>query len=391
MPLRRLTRFSKLELDKERAELQATIDELDAILEDDKLLRKVVSDELNDVAKTYGTPRRTVLLESAGQTVTAAVSAGGGRRPVLRLPLQQRPPRAHLRHRHAGGRRGPREARRDRLRGAGHRSRAGRRPHHAGPARQGRRARPADAARDRQPPAPAGRRSRQRVPRAGGGRARARADHPRRGLPRAGARHPPGHRQAGQRRGAREPRRLGGHPARRRRRGRGRGRARARRRGALLRHLGRPAAALRRERGAAPGPVRRWHRRRTPRGQAVGRLLRRVPSRRHDGGGHRLGLGHGTARHRAGRPEGHAVRGVPRQGPRHGRRALPPLPQGRGHPRPRVGGSRSGAGRRLERRRRRPPRGDRSSRRLRRARLAAGGGRVRAGLPPRRGRDRLCA
>ena len=74
MPLRRLTRFSKLELDKERAELQAAIDELDAILEDDKLLRKVVSDELNDVAKTYGTPRRTVLLESAGQTVTAAVS-----------------------------------------------------------------------------------------------------------------------------------------------------------------------------------------------------------------------------------------------------------------------------------------------------------------------------
>src|SRR6476646_1787172 len=49
MPLRRLTKFSKLELDKEAAELQATIDELDAILGDDKLLRKVVSDELNDV------------------------------------------------------------------------------------------------------------------------------------------------------------------------------------------------------------------------------------------------------------------------------------------------------------------------------------------------------
>ncbi|MEO5711788.1 MAG: DNA topoisomerase (ATP-hydrolyzing) [Nocardioidaceae bacterium] len=74
MPLRRLTKFSKLELDKEAAELQATIDELDAILGDDRLLRKVVSDELTDVAKTYGTPRRTVLLESAGQTVTAAVT-----------------------------------------------------------------------------------------------------------------------------------------------------------------------------------------------------------------------------------------------------------------------------------------------------------------------------
>jgi DNA gyrase subunit A len=33
----------------------------------------VVSDELGDVAKTYGTPRRTVLLESAGQSVTSAV------------------------------------------------------------------------------------------------------------------------------------------------------------------------------------------------------------------------------------------------------------------------------------------------------------------------------
>jgi len=72
MPLRRLTRFSKLELDKERDELQRTIEALDAILGDEKLLRKVVSDELSDVAKTYGTPRRTVLLESAGTAVTSA-------------------------------------------------------------------------------------------------------------------------------------------------------------------------------------------------------------------------------------------------------------------------------------------------------------------------------
>ena len=74
MPLRRLTRFSKLELDKEKTELERTIEELDAILSDDALLRKVVSDELNEVAKTYGTPRRTVLLESAGQTVSATAT-----------------------------------------------------------------------------------------------------------------------------------------------------------------------------------------------------------------------------------------------------------------------------------------------------------------------------
>ncbi len=74
MPLRRLTRFSKLELDKEKDELERTIEALDAILGDDQLLRKVVSDELADVAKTFGTPRRTVLLESAGVTVSAAAS-----------------------------------------------------------------------------------------------------------------------------------------------------------------------------------------------------------------------------------------------------------------------------------------------------------------------------
>ena len=73
MPLRRLTRFSRLELEKERSELEKTIADLDAILQDEKLLRKVVSDELGEVAKNYGTPRRTVLLESAGQTVTTAV------------------------------------------------------------------------------------------------------------------------------------------------------------------------------------------------------------------------------------------------------------------------------------------------------------------------------
>jgi DNA gyrase subunit A len=75
MALRRLTKFSRIELEKEQAELLAEIERLDAILADDALLRKVVSDELGEVAKTFGTPRRTVLLESAGTTVTAAAVA----------------------------------------------------------------------------------------------------------------------------------------------------------------------------------------------------------------------------------------------------------------------------------------------------------------------------
>jgi DNA gyrase subunit A len=73
MPLRRLTKFSKLELETEKGELEREIEALTAIIEDPKLLQKTVSDELAEVAKTYGTPRRTVLLESSGATKTAAV------------------------------------------------------------------------------------------------------------------------------------------------------------------------------------------------------------------------------------------------------------------------------------------------------------------------------
>ncbi|MEI5673877.1 MULTISPECIES: DNA gyrase/topoisomerase IV subunit A [unclassified Nocardioides] len=72
LALRRLTKFSRIELEKEQEELRRQIEELDAILHDDKLRWKVVSDELAEVAKTYGTPRRTVLLESAGVAVTAS-------------------------------------------------------------------------------------------------------------------------------------------------------------------------------------------------------------------------------------------------------------------------------------------------------------------------------
>jgi DNA gyrase subunit A len=73
MPLRRLTKFSKLELETEKSELERTIEQLAAILNDETLLKKIVSEELAAVAKTYGTPRRTVLLESSGAAKTAAV------------------------------------------------------------------------------------------------------------------------------------------------------------------------------------------------------------------------------------------------------------------------------------------------------------------------------
>ncbi|QES47839.1 DNA topoisomerase IV [Streptomyces venezuelae] len=65
-PLRRLTKFDRLELESERDRLTGEIDELTGILESDSELRKLVSAELAAVAKKFGTARRTVLLESAG-------------------------------------------------------------------------------------------------------------------------------------------------------------------------------------------------------------------------------------------------------------------------------------------------------------------------------------
>ncbi|MCX4844694.1 DNA topoisomerase (ATP-hydrolyzing) subunit A [Streptomyces sp. NBC_00893] len=70
-PLRRLTRFDRIELESERDRLNSEIEELTAILESDTELRKLVSSELAAVAKKFGTDRRTVLLESAGAQVAS--------------------------------------------------------------------------------------------------------------------------------------------------------------------------------------------------------------------------------------------------------------------------------------------------------------------------------
>ncbi|GIG20523.1 DNA topoisomerase (ATP-hydrolyzing) [Cellulomonas chitinilytica] len=81
--LRRLTKFSRIELEREQQQLTEEIAELQAILADDARLRTVVSDEMAEAAATYGTPRRTVLLESAGgATVTGAPAARGSAAPL---------------------------------------------------------------------------------------------------------------------------------------------------------------------------------------------------------------------------------------------------------------------------------------------------------------------
>ena len=61
MPLRRLTKMSRIELEKERGELEATIAELDKILASRNELESLVSGELADVATRLGTDRRTTI------------------------------------------------------------------------------------------------------------------------------------------------------------------------------------------------------------------------------------------------------------------------------------------------------------------------------------------
>ncbi|MDT0446143.1 DNA gyrase/topoisomerase IV subunit A [Streptomyces johnsoniae] len=63
-PLRRLTKFDRIELETERDRLMREIEELTRILDSDAELRKLVSAELGEVAKKYATPRRTRLSES---------------------------------------------------------------------------------------------------------------------------------------------------------------------------------------------------------------------------------------------------------------------------------------------------------------------------------------
>ncbi|MGW2212454.1 DNA gyrase/topoisomerase IV subunit A [Streptomyces sp. NPDC001781] len=70
-PLRRLTKYDRIELEAEKDRLEQEIEELTRILESDAELRKLVSGELADVAKKFGSDRRTVLLESAASQVAA--------------------------------------------------------------------------------------------------------------------------------------------------------------------------------------------------------------------------------------------------------------------------------------------------------------------------------
>ena len=69
--LRRLTKFSRIELETERDELQKSIADLEEILASEARLHELISDELTEVSRKFATPRRTILLESDGSEQVA--------------------------------------------------------------------------------------------------------------------------------------------------------------------------------------------------------------------------------------------------------------------------------------------------------------------------------
>ena len=71
--LRRLTKYSQIELEQRREELLEQIAKLEEILGSEAKLHGLVSSELAQVAKDFGTPRRTVLLESDGMAGKDAI------------------------------------------------------------------------------------------------------------------------------------------------------------------------------------------------------------------------------------------------------------------------------------------------------------------------------
>jgi DNA gyrase subunit A len=76
-PLRRLTRFDRIELETEQERLRGEIAELSRILDHDDVLKQVVADELAEVAAEFGGPRRTTLIDGDLKEVLAASVPAG--------------------------------------------------------------------------------------------------------------------------------------------------------------------------------------------------------------------------------------------------------------------------------------------------------------------------
>ena len=67
MPLRRLTRLAREELEKEHKELLATIRRLNALLKDPKKIRALIKEEMLEIKKKFADPRRTAIKADEGE------------------------------------------------------------------------------------------------------------------------------------------------------------------------------------------------------------------------------------------------------------------------------------------------------------------------------------
>ncbi|TAM70000.1 MAG: DNA topoisomerase IV subunit A [Microbacteriaceae bacterium] len=89
--LRRLTKFSRIELEAERSQLEAEIAELEALLASDERIKQLVAEELDRVAERFGTPRRTLLTEARPSIATV-----GSRKASAVLEVADAPCRVFL-------------------------------------------------------------------------------------------------------------------------------------------------------------------------------------------------------------------------------------------------------------------------------------------------------
>ncbi len=85
--LRRLTKFSRVELETEKAKLTAEILDLEEILGSEAALRAVVSREMDAAVAAHGTPRRTILLSDGGSAAPAALT-GSRAKGAASAPLE---------------------------------------------------------------------------------------------------------------------------------------------------------------------------------------------------------------------------------------------------------------------------------------------------------------
>ena len=91
LQLRRLTRFSRIELEAERDKLRAEIEELEFLLAADHRIRALVSDELGEIADRFGTPRRTLLTEAK-----PSIAGAAAKRAAAELEVADAPCRVYL-------------------------------------------------------------------------------------------------------------------------------------------------------------------------------------------------------------------------------------------------------------------------------------------------------